>query len=284
MEKFTEKQVEDFEKLIECAEKYIEENALTVLNKIIEKEYDNCSDFINAKYKPSHTIEELKSKTSEDLKEIIVKKLCFHIQNYQAMPKIIDYNSNEKIILKCVYECTNFDEIKKKLLGNNIKIKKNNKVNSAWAKYIKGLMDIQDYIENFNKENFITALEKINNDPLSSRQDGRKKTKYVDCIKCITGIGNAVKYDFFKELCCNGLAKPDVHIKDLCAHIIEDKNDDKIVSKFVKLCKKTKKNPYYVDKILWLCCTGDFYKHGIIISRMTRRNFLKYCNPNGTVS
>ena len=37
-----------------------------------------------------------------------------------------------------------------------------------------------------------------------------------------------------------------------------------------------KYTPYYVDKIFWLCCTGNFYEDGITINKMTRRNFFTF--------
>ena len=40
------------------------------------------------------------------------------------------------------------------------------------------------------------------------------------------------------------------------------------------MCKEFGYSPYYADKILWLCCTGNFHNDGITINAMNRENFV----------
>ena len=54
------------------------------------------------------------------------------------------------------------------------------------------------------------------------------------------------------------------------------------------MCSKLEhKTPYYVDKIFWLACTGNFYNEGFDnIKEMDKRkvnkkNFRKFCKKNG---
>ena len=88
-------------------------------------------------------------------------------------------------------------------------------------------------------------------------------------------MGDTLTLDFFKELKCENLIKNDSHIIACYKHVGGKCNEkNKIVFEFISMCKKIEYTPFYVDKILWLCCTGNFDKDGIIITKMNRKNFL----------
>ena len=91
-------------------------------------------------------------------------------------------------------------------------------------------------------------------------------------------MNTALSYDFFKELYCKNLVKPDIHIKEIFKrYIYEELPDENVIAKdFISMGLTLEPSPYYLDKILWLCCTGNFYEDGITINKMTRRNFFKF--------
>lgn len=87
--KISKDEKENFKKLIKCAEEYILEKAGKILGTVRERDYSKstCFDIINEKYRPKY----------ENLEDInidhILEQFCVELQNYQAMPKAINYAS-----------------------------------------------------------------------------------------------------------------------------------------------------------------------------------------------
>ena len=148
------------------------------------------------------------------------------------------------------------------------KVIDNNEIyyNWAWLKYCVGLSDVF---------RFLNDNERIN----EIFEDKPKSNIFGD----ISGFGNALTSDFLKEVGHIDLIKPDVHIMEIYKHLTNSQKtpaSKKVQEDFSKWIgnqkDKEKYTPYYIDKILWLCCTGDFYEDGIIMPKMTRLNFLSY--------
>lgn len=345
---------EKFNELVKIAEKYIEEKALKVLNakrKSDDKEYkdvENCYELISCKYKPMYEIDSngnLKDPNSEkskywiqtiDLKEKLLVRFCIQLQNYQAMPKAINYassntknennevdvnSSNEifdiakKYLKKQKAECTAiYDEFKKiknfeEKAGNrqfnkkeeeNLrkKFNKNEKYiyNHAWLKYSEGLADAIKFLIENKDDDLKNLIQDVNNffqkkgtitdfsEKIIQKFNTNLSKEFYQKIKYIS---TTLSYDFFKEIGCRNLLKDDVHIVAIYEHVFGNKEDDdqkhkKLVADMLNFCKSYKningnpnKDTYYIDKILWLCCTGAFYEDDIIITSMNRNDFLK---------
>ena len=260
-----------FNEVIEKAEEYLKKEAQPIIEKIREKKYGSIEEMLEP-YKPNCTIEELEKMKEFDFKKTLLDRFCEQLQNYQAMPRAINYKANKRKILKKLESANNKDALMQELgVDNN---------NFAWEKYAQGIIEAKKYINKTNfKENFLTSLKIIN-----GASEFKTKLYEINKIKKIYGIGDALKYDFFKELCCDNLCKPDVHIVDICKEIegfnfsTENPKKDEIAEKFIELCDK--KNVYYCDKILWLCCTGNFYKDEIIITRISKEAFFNFLMSN----
>ena len=88
----------------------------------------------------------------------------------------------------------------------------------------------------------------------------------------IYGIAIALACDVLKDLGFSELIKPDVHIKDVfyALSLVKEKNSDvAVVESAVRLIElanearlpeDTEITPFELDKIIWLCCSGTFYK------------------------
>lgn len=279
---------ERFKQLVKLAEKYIEENLGEALGHQI-----NCYEYINSKYKPEYAIKELETKSLDELKKILLKRFALHLQNQYSMPKIINYKENYERIDCIILNFKRKTHNRIKLTENLFEEFKNLKLISktsekTWKRYSKGLIDALSYVnEIVDVASYIEELKCINEKPFDEKQ------YYLDDIKNkVYGIGDTMKYDFYKELCCFNLIKPDVHIKDLLHNIknpiIDETNDNNLAGEFIKMCSKLEhKTPYYVDKIFWLACTGNFYNEGFDnIKEMDKRkvnkkNFRKFCKKNG---
>lgn len=317
---------EKFNKLIVAAESYIVKNAKVVLNAIRNTNADNCYDLIYKKYQPMYDINKLREKEENIKKLDLLRRFCIQLQNYQAMPKAINYfsynsenDSSKSVMLqdneifniakdlyqrnlinpltiyenfkdKLKFEEEKDTEGKKSFFKDRVKLKEDNKpfkvievivnnkgkckiyYNWAWLKYCVGLSDVFKFLNDNERVNKIF-------------EDKPKSNTFDD----IFGLGNALTSDFLKEIGHIKLIKPDVHIIEIYKHLTypqktpdsqktpASKKVQEDFSKWIGNQKdKEKYTPYYIDKILWLCCTGDFYEDGIIITKMTRNNFLNY--------
>ena len=166
--------------------------------------------------------------------------------------------------------------------------------NFAWYKYSRGIVDILIQIKQLGgKKSYTEDIQKkcLYYNKLQSVKNLRDnideiKNSIKEFAEQITGIGDTMAYDFFKELYCKYLIKDDVHIKECYTKCIDNiENEKEIFENFLELClkcgeKKGKEiyTPYYIDKILWLCCTGIFYqdKDKVSIHYMTRKDFINY--------
>lgn len=75
----------------------------------------------------------------------------------------------------------------------------------------------------------------------------------------------ALACDFLKEIGYTNLVKPDIHMIEITKALTgktEDGDCDDAVcfDILVKTAKKEGVQPYKLDKVLWLICSGKFYK------------------------
>lgn len=268
---------EKFNKLIELAEEYIKTNAgkyLIVARELKGNNY-TCKELIKDKYRPICELNDIKK--CNDWKNILLKRFCIGLQNYRHMTNAINYvqySGNEQydeddnkifVIAKSFLnkESINDSELLK-TFEKELQITKN----SSWERYSRGLVDAINYINGLKREKFVETLEKINKD--------NDKSALKSIYKDIHYMGEALAYDFVKEIGCRNVIKPDTHIKDIARELLDITHN--ITQTIIDLCKDNKNviDAYYADKILWLCCSGNFYEDGITINSMNKKNFIKY--------
>lgn len=308
---------EEFKTLVKKAEEYIEKNASKILiaarevnGKECKLASDNCTvEKLLEDYKPKF------NDVSEITYEAILEHFCHELQNYQGMPRAINYasytNGKENEIVKFLIEYgedISKDNLKDKPkdkfadqyinfykeLQKKLKFEENkeigekgfndNKYNFAWYKYSRGLLDV--LIEAKYSDSFVKKIQ--NSCQCINGENYENPTYNLKTFSSIfTGIGETMARDFFKELYCVNLIKDDIHIKECYKSCILENPEDDFKSKdmieyFIKKSPKlVRKTPYYVDKILWLCCTGNFYKDNIIITTMNRKDFIDFVNEAG---
>jgi len=291
----------DFKDLIDFAETFIEINSKNILTKL--SEYNTCIELIKNNYTP--TVKDVNNIGDKDFKDAVVKRMCIQLQNYQRMPLALDYisysynpqndkgeilNSNDsenEIFQYVINVIDNKTEIDQDSIYSEFKENytekeyKDGKYNFALKKYSKGIADFVEKIRNNNDYFSDIKTDCINLDNFAQEGNFSEIEKILkNFCKNIYYLNTTLSYDFFKELYCKNLIKPDVHIKEIFKKYIykeEELPDDNTIAKdFISICKDITTTPYYADKILWLCCTGNFYEEGITIHKMTRRNFFKF--------
>ena len=82
----------------------------------------------------------------------------------------------------------------------------------------------------------------------------------------IRGIGFALACNALKELGNLKYVKPDVHLMDICEELhLAKRTPLDVFDVITKIADESNVEPYKVDKVLWLICSGNFYKDGIRI-------------------
>jgi hypothetical protein len=223
-----------------------------------------------------------------DSDESIFLRLCSSLQNSGQMNNSIKFNNNEdrtnyelikKITsnfnaIKFSKKYDNWEKLYNDLTDNGMLDKGTRKKETNWQKYSKGLISGASYLVHggFKKVRDLISLS----NRISSVSD-EIINKIIDISKNIHGLGFALTCDWLKECGCLWLVKPDVHIKEVYRHLAmlskEENISDTIVIKdmfeYSQVIKSidSSMTAYKLDKIIWLICTGNFYKCDIKIGR-----------------
>ena len=273
--------------------------------KLIETLFNKLYEIVEIVSESSSKKCELKdlfvpSKNEEDPKNdenFIFYRLCISLQNSGHMSQSIKFYGDNKEKIKKVTQ--NFDArkiIKKYGLANDIynafiedeKIEDNgegveNETN--WGKYSKGIFEGAKYLVNGGFKN-IKDLINLSNTIIEVKDE--EYNNIIGLQKLIHGLGLALTCDWLKECGCTWLVKSDIHIKKVYQHLIE-KDDDinfkvnekEIIKEMFNWSLRIKQeydpnmSAYKLDKMIWLICTGDFYKFGIKIGRDLIIDFVK---------
>ena len=93
----------------------------------------------------------------------------------------------------------------------------------------------------------------------------------------IHGFGFALACDFLKELGFESFSKPDVHLRKILPALkLSLSEDDLDVFKAIgRIARNVGVTPYTVDKLFWLCGSGDFYREGIDVGTQ-KDSFIAY--------
>lgn len=195
-------------------------------------------------------------------------------QNYQRMPNVIKFNQRKDDMSELLfgydfYKIRDMDveelyQILRKRYNASGKDTKQN----SWYKWSRSVVDAAKFVSEFtDAEDFKQFVDRFSYN-LSTRM-----ALPLLIEKKISGIGFALACDSLKELGYLDYPKPDVHIKEVFYQIGVAEKDDiavfMIIDKMAAECKviDSEVSPYKIDKILWLICSGKFYKDDITIGQ-----------------
>lgn len=186
----------------------------------------------------------------------IVYRMLFHAQNNRKKKNAIkfeEYKEQYKKVLKQFNpkELSKMTENDiKQLLEKNIKFYPKGQFGKDYARVIK---EVSKFLSPFDDANdFINFCEFIN-----SKVDKKYLPKMIQDIHW---YGNALSRDFLKELGFDCYAKPDVHVKDFISNVFNCKNEDlDVLEKINEISEISKEKIYFIDKLIYLSCTHDFY-------------------------
>lgn len=206
--------------------------------------------------------------------ENILEELASTLQTGQRLPNVInflarkeqlrtifkDYNAHElasadanELFNECVEtfgECVNNGE-------------------RSWRIYIGGMIDGAGILDRFNTVNeFVTAINDF------QTNHGLTFEQYQDvmptALRASTGINNWKIYGMKNPLACNFLkeigftdyVKPDTHLKAVFDAVsLPYADDDDCLRIGRELAARYHVTPYALDRVIWLCCSGHYYRH-----------------------
>jgi thermostable 8-oxoguanine DNA glycosylase len=129
-----------------------------------------------------------------------------------------------------------------------------------WQGFAEGLYQAARLLQNY-KDRKSLVMGVLGTPSSDSYENGRRLVLH---FKTVRGLGEALASDFVKEAGLADYAKPDVHIIKVLSGLELMSSKEKPAQFTKMLYKIAKANDnltlYKLDKIIWLICTGNFYR------------------------
>ncbi|MBR1945185.1 MAG: hypothetical protein IJ846_02685 [Alphaproteobacteria bacterium] len=199
--------------------------------------------------------------------EAIFERMVISLQNRNMMPSVIKYSSPKyekilrffhpaDILAEYADGAALFNAMKKEGFSVN---DKHSILFERWCNYIlSGAEFMMEFKSKENLKNFFNSFQ----------TNSLAKAALPSLIaKEIKGFGFALACDFLKEIGYD-YPKPDVHLIDVFKQLypkekLDQYNAYKLILKTAEKIDmgNTTCKAYKLDKIIWLCCTHNFYLH-----------------------
>jgi len=187
--------------------------------------------------------------------------LLVTLQDFQMYPKVINYAGRKEEIKNYIHfpdlsYCANLDA---KELSDYFISKYNSNSKRCWLQYCKGIISGAKFLSQFRDYNkFKETCDAFNT------SDTTREAYALFLSTKINNMGFAIACNWLKELGYKNYPKPDVHMKDICfafGLIDEKKNDIDCFEAMIKVARICNVDPYKLDKVWWLICSGNFYRY-----------------------
>ena len=204
----------------------------------------------------------------------ILDELASTLQTGQSLPNVINY-LNRKYELRRIFK--NYDpqllsEASEDELFNECHAAFGecvNKGEKSWRKYIGGMVDGASILKRFeNVQDFVDAINNL------EAGYGLSFEQYQDVAPIemraskgfynwkIYGMKNAIACNLLKEIGFENYVKPDTHLKAAFDAVeLPYENDDDCLRIGRELASAYHVTPYALDRVIWLCCSGHYYRH-----------------------
>ena len=185
------------------------------------------------------------------------------LQDFQMYPKVINYADREADIKEAIHfpDLKYCAALKPEELASCFINKYNAKGKMCWVRYCKGVVSGAKYLSQFKDlEDFKNVCDSF---------DANEVTREAYALFLQTKIDNmgfAIACNWLKELGYMNYPKPDVHMKDICFaldFIDQKKNDIDCFEAMLLVAKQCGIEPYKLDKVWWLICSGNYYRYNI---------------------
>ncbi len=204
----------------------------------------------------------------------IMEELASTLQTGQSLPNVINYLSR-KNELRRIFKNYNVRQLsladEDKLFEECVRSFGNCVNNGArsWKIYIGGIVDGASILSRYNNvQEFVDAINGF------EQSHGLTFEQYQDVMPTrmrastgrnnwkIYGMKNAIACNFLKEIGFTNYVKPDTHLKAAFDAVeLSYSSDDDCLRLGRKLAESYGVTPYALDRIIWLCCSGHYYRH-----------------------
>lgn len=195
--------------------------------------------------------------------ESIYEMMVVVLQDYQSMPNVIKYFERKEEI-KTILKGFNVREVAKlefdsiyNSFKTNFGVQVRNEKKNSWYKFSRGVYEGAIFLSKFNSLDDFDAF--INAFRLNSHT---KLALPLLLSTEIYGLGFALACNWLKELGYKEYPKPDVHMIDIFKSINYCGTDQISCYKaMVKTAEECSVDAYALDKVLWLICSGNYYRY-----------------------
>ena len=188
------------------------------------------------------------------------------MQDYQSRPRVINYLKRKDEIDSILCDL-DYQEVLKKYnpdslleaFASSLTIKNIQSPQNTWRQYSISLIDGARFLSSFTSyQDFDRFIQNF------SLNLYTKEALPLMLGKEIHGMGLALACDWLKELGYLDYPKPDLHLIDVFYQTGLAKNDPWSCFKAViKTAEAGNITPYALDKIIWLICTGNYYRYSV---------------------
>ena len=199
----------------------------------------------------------------------IYQRLLKSAQNYQSMPNVIKFDDEKRheIIGRHLdnYDIRKIAVMDVDSLYRNLREEfaptSNDTHYNCWYKWSQSAIGAAKFLSDFTDAEDFRQFVKC----FDYNTPTRMALPMLISSK-IKGIGFALACDFLKELGYLNYPKPDVHLIDVFSAIgLTEKDPVKVFEEIIRMAMTCNATPYKLDKIIWLVCSGNFYREKVKI-------------------
>lgn len=264
------------------------------MTKHLNEFYSFAFDYLTEQTKPwiedgQITYEQLEEyATKTDVKPLVYtledvqRMLIVCLQDYQSMPNIIKYKEREKEINDILFDL-NSKEIAKRWDGDSLykkfctmfDIKNQDSKRNSWLKFSKGIISSAKFLAKFDTvddfKNFLDCFK---------YNEHTQEALPLLLSEEIFGIKFALACNWLKELGLTNYPKPDIHMMKVFSALgVCENNQIDCYKAMISLAQKCNVSAYSLDKVVWLICSGNYYRQNVqITSKKLRDNFIEEIN------
>lgn len=190
------------------------------------------------------------------------------LQNRAMAPKVIKFDKNKPELMKILFDFnvhsilrvytkeSLFEKFKERFIIKNVESPSN-----LWRKYAESIISACEFMKDFSDEKEFDEFVNI----FMVNEKSRAALPLLMAQE-IKGLGFVLACNFLKELGYTKYSKPDVHLIDVFNALnICDANEYEVYKAVNRMADACGKTAFYIDKVLWLICSGKYYLDGIEI-------------------
>ncbi len=199
-------------------------------------------------------------------KSDVMKMLAFILQNRFNLPNTINFERNYTALCSVTnqFDASHiasftpeaFAEQLSRAIGFNLP-------STSWSNYARGVVEAARYLNGITGFSYASYLAAANSNP----------DAIVEGLCSIYGMGPALARNFLKEIGVVNLGKPDVHLyavfQAFDPTVTTPNSFDRAL---VDQARKAGVSPFQMDRVIWLICSGNYFKHRIKISKKNLRD------------